>query len=66
MTRFSTFAVLAATLSFAMPVIAQAAPTAAQQDRLVQKINNAYGTQFPVHPHAVNAATSSHQTQAGA
>jgi hypothetical protein len=55
MTRLTTIAVLAATLGLAMPLIAQAAPSPTQHDQLVQKINNAYGTQFPTSAPSVTA-----------
>jgi hypothetical protein len=47
MTKMTAIAVFSAILGLAMPLIAQAAPSPTQHDQLVQKINNAYGTQFP-------------------
>ncbi len=66
MTKFATAAALIAVLGIAMPIIAQATPTTAQHDQLVQKINNAYGTQFRVHTSSVNTAASDSQARAGA
>jgi hypothetical protein len=58
MNKMTTLAVLAVTLSLAMPLIAQAAPSSTQHDQLVQKINNAYGTQFATSAPSVTASGS--------
>ncbi|OZB26676.1 MULTISPECIES: hypothetical protein [unclassified Acidiphilium] len=55
MTKMTAIAVFAATLGLSMPLIAQAAPSPTQHDQLVQKINNAYGTQFPTSAPSVTA-----------
>ncbi|HQT83515.1 MAG: hypothetical protein B7Z58_02465 [Acidiphilium sp. 37-64-53] len=58
MTKMTFIAVVAATLSLATPLIAQAAPSPTQHDQLVQKINNAYGTQFATNAPSVTAPGS--------
>jgi len=54
-TKMTAIAVLAAALGLSMPLIAQAAPSPTQHDQLVQKINNAYGTQFSTSAPSVTA-----------
>jgi hypothetical protein len=55
----TAIAVFATALGLAMPLVAQAAPSPTQHAQLVQKINNAYGTQFPTSAPSVTAHGSS-------
>ncbi|MBW4037233.1 MULTISPECIES: hypothetical protein [Acidiphilium] len=58
MNKMTTITVLAVALGLAMPLIAQAAPSPTHHDQLVQKINNAYGTQFATSAPSVTASGS--------
>ena len=58
MTKMTVITAFAAGLGALTPMAANAGALYTPHDRLVQKINSSYGTQFKVASHDVNAAAT--------